>query len=63
MTLILSRHFSADATEKYIDKVIKTEADTKAELEHYTEGYDTYNYKGLPSGPVCNPGLDAISGA
>lgn len=53
--------FQSDATEKYIDKVIKTEADTKAELEHYTEGYDTYNYKGLPSGPVCNPGLDAIN--
>lgn len=53
--------FQSDATEKYIDKVIKAEADTKAELEHYTEGYDTYNYKGLPSGPVCNPGLDAIN--
>lgn len=53
--------FQSDATEKYIDKVIKSEADTKAELEHYTEGYDTYNYKGLPAGPVCNPGLDAIN--
>lgn len=53
--------FQSDATEKYIEKVIKSEADTKAELEHYTEGYDTYNYKGLPAGPVCNPGLDAIN--
>lgn len=53
--------FQSDATEKYIDKVIKIEADTTEELEHYTEGYDTYNYKGLPSGPICNPGLDAIN--
>jgi len=53
--------FQSDATEKYIDKVIKTEADTKAELEHYTEGYDTYNCRGLPAGPICNPGLDAIN--
>lgn len=53
--------FQSDATAKYIDKVIQPEADTTATLEHYTECYDTYNYKGLPAGPVCNPGLDAIN--
>lgn len=52
--------FQSDATKKYIDKVIKKAADTTAEIEHYEECYDTYNYKGLPSGPVCNPGIDAI---
>jgi UPF0755 protein len=25
--------------------------------------YNTYKYKGLPSGPICNPGLDSIKGA
>ena len=53
--------FQSDATSRYIEKVIKVEADTTASLEHYTESYDTYNYKGLPAGPICNPGLDAIN--
>lgn len=53
--------FESDATEKYITKVIKKEADTQAELEHYVECYDTYECLGLPVGPICNPGLDAIN--
>lgn len=53
--------FQSDATSKYIEKVIKPEADTTASLEHYTESYDTYHYKGLPAGPICNPGIEAIN--
>ena len=30
-------------------------------IKYYTENYDTYNCKGLPAGPICNPGLDAIN--
>ena len=52
--------FQSDATSKYIDKVIKKAADTTTAMEHYTECYDTYQYKGLPAGPICNPGIDAI---
>lgn len=29
----------------------------------YKSKYDTYTVKGLPAGPVCNPGLDAINAA
>lgn len=29
----------------------------------YINAYDTYNSDGLPSGPICNPGIDAIEAA
>lgn len=29
----------------------------------YVSKYSTYKYKGLPGGPICNPGLDAIEAA
>ena len=30
---------------------------------NYKSRYDTYDIQGLPSGPICNPGIDAISAA
>lgn len=51
----------SDATSNYITHVIKKEADTKVSIKFYTESYDTYHCKGLPAGPICNPGLDAIN--
>ena len=30
---------------------------------NYKSRYDTYEIQGLPSGPICNPGMDAISAA
>lgn len=49
----------SDPTRKYAEDVVKPN------LEVYDEdivnGYNTYKCQGLPSGPVCNPGLDAIS--
>lgn len=50
----------SDTTTNYIKNVIKTEADNTASIEHYTECYDTYKCKGLPAGPICNPGMAAI---
>ncbi len=51
----------SDATSNYIDQVIKVAADTNVSIKHFTESYDTYKCKGLPAGPICNPGLDAIN--
>lgn len=51
----------SDATGNYIKNVIKKEADTNVSIKFFTEGYDTYNCKGLPAGAICNPGLDAIN--
>lgn len=31
--------------------------------KNYTSKYDTYNKSGLPAGPICNPGMDAILAA
>lgn len=31
--------------------------------ETYKSSYDTYTIEGLPAGPICNPGLDAINAA
>ena len=37
------------------------QSDTTTNIEHYTECYDTYKCKGLPAGPICNPGMAAIN--
>ena len=31
--------------------------------KNYKSRYDTYTLKGLPPGPICNPGMDAIKAA
>jgi len=50
-----------DATITYITKK-KT---TKISLEdlQIDSSYNTYKYKGLPPGPICNPGLESILAA
>lgn len=50
-----------DATITYITGRKSTEI-LKKELE-IDSPYNTYKYKGLPFGPICNPGLDSILAA
>lgn len=51
----------SDATSNYVEQVIKVAANTNVSIKHFTESYDTYTCQGLPAGPICNPGLDAIN--
>lgn len=42
----------------------RSAADVPAsEGKNYTSKYDTYSKAGLPAGPICNPGMDAIVAA
>lgn len=47
-----------DTTTRYIENVIK--ADSSIAYQEMYDAYDTYVCSGLPVGPICNPGLDAI---
>lgn len=56
----------SDATDDYYKKVIKVEGEnsktyTESEIDAFKDVYDTYVANGLPAGPVCNPGLEAIN--
>ncbi len=51
-----------DSTYNYIKNQSKIDL-TLAELRNYDNLYNTYFYKGLPPGPISNPGEDAVKGA
>lgn len=51
-----------DSTYNYIKNQSKIDL-TIAELRNYDNPYNTYYYKGLPPGPISNPGEDAVKGA
>jgi UPF0755 protein len=53
------KRFESCTTQPYIDEVIKPYADY-ADI-NMIEAYDTYEIIGLPPGPICNPGMDAIN--
>ncbi|MBI4812685.1 endolytic transglycosylase MltG [Candidatus Falkowbacteria bacterium] len=59
--LAINMPLQSDATVNYITGKGMRRAsmeDTKID-----SSYNTYKYKGLPPGPICNPGLDAIMAA
>ncbi len=51
-----------DSTETYIDKFVTPNV-TAAQSLLFAQMYNTYNNAGLPPGPICNPGDDAINAA
>ena len=49
----------SDPTRKYVEEDIKP--NIKVENQEIYDAYNTYVGNGLPPGPICNPGLDAIN--
>lgn len=51
-------HLDCDSTTFY---PYRTKDDVpEEERDSYVSRYDTYTITGLPAGPICNPGIDAI---
>lgn len=53
-------NLQSDATYAYVTSVIEVVESSSAMVDYYADCYDTYVCLGLPAGPICNPGLDAI---
>ena len=51
-----------DSTTNYISSYIAPNV-SAAQASAYENAYDTYSQQGLPPGPICNPGDDAINAA
>lgn len=56
----------SDPTSNYYTKTIVPTVEeinnyTTSEAREFKAMYDTYEREGLPVGPICNPGLDAIN--
>ena len=49
----------SDPTKKYVNEVIMANIEVKSQAMF--KAYNTYEGAGLPPGPICNPGLDAIN--
>lgn len=49
----------SDPTTNYVEDIIMPNIEVRS--KKIFEAYDTYKGAGLPPGPICNPGLDAIN--
>ena len=58
-------HLQSDTTDIYIEDVIRPNipSSSLALYENVITAYDTYTCEGLPAGPICSPGLEAINAA
>ena len=58
-------HLQSDTTDNYIEDVIRPNipSSSLALYENVITAYDTYTCEGLPAGPICSPGLEAINAA
>lgn len=52
-----------DVTIDYVNKCIIDSPYLEGDTERFKELYNTYKCDGLPAGPICNPGMDAIEAA
>lgn len=53
-------YLQSDVTTLYVENDIKPFVTDTARLRRYSDAYNTYICKGIPTGPICSPGLDAI---
>lgn len=51
-----------DSTRDYVKRYITPITDINL-VNKYSDAYNTYSAQGLPPGPICNPGEDAIKAA
>lgn len=56
-------NLGCDSTEDYIEKFYDTSNFAVSHQNYYFNLYSTHKVTGLPPGPICNPGIDAIEAA